>query len=159
MHKDWKGKFQWDMGKTTGDNEVAIKDAYMQYKGFEDMKITVGNANFPFSREFLTSSKYQQLVERTFVGDHDYGTPDRNTGIHVEGGYMVLPETLEIVAGYQFQDADNYATQWTRASVGANWFIHKHDIKLQFTYRIGKDLKGVQGSDENEAFVQAQYVF
>ncbi|MDT8336122.1 MAG: porin, partial [Desulfurivibrionaceae bacterium] len=81
IHPDWKGKFQWDMGKS----DLAVKDAYMQYSGLDAMKITVGNANFPFSRELLTSSKKQQLVERTFVGDHNYGTPDRNAGIHLTG--------------------------------------------------------------------------
>ncbi|NOR43396.1 MAG: hypothetical protein GQ572_08675, partial [Gammaproteobacteria bacterium] len=84
-HKDWKAKIQWDMGKAEKDNEIAIKDAYFQYTGMSDAKLTIGNANFPFSREFLTSSKYQQLVERTFVGDHNYGTPDRNVGIHFTG--------------------------------------------------------------------------
>ena len=84
-HKDWKAKIQWDMGKAEGENEIAIKDAYFQYKGMTNAKLTIGNANFPFSREFLTSSKYQQLVERTFVGDHNYGTPDRNVGIHMTG--------------------------------------------------------------------------
>jgi len=311
LHKDWKGKFQWDMGKADGKNEIAIKDAYMQYSGFKNMKISIGNKNFPFSREFLTSSKKQQLVERTFVGDHNYGTPDRNTGVHltghndnkkltygfsaasasidpdtskldfdtpvnmnddfnqgwiiggrvdyhpfgnlkfsqgdfkrktkatisiaaftwnndddnnlymdtpdsagkkfdvetvtgfeissafraagfsvdaeynlfradtvnstvtsgiykngstdltnysIEGGYMVIPDNLEVVAAYQVQDADNYANLWTRTSVGTNWFIHKHDIKMQLTYRIGNNLKGAD-KDENELFLQAQYVF
>jgi phosphate-selective porin OprO/OprP len=81
LHKDWKGKFQIDFGKS----EVAIKDAFLRYLGIEGMEISVGNQNFPFSRELITSSKYQQLVERTFVGDHNYGTPDRQTGIHLEG--------------------------------------------------------------------------
>ena len=85
IHKDWKGKFQMDFGKADGENEVAVKDAYMQYLGFSNMKLTIGNANFPFSRELLTSSKKQQLVERTFVGDHNYGTPDRNAGVHLTG--------------------------------------------------------------------------
>lgn len=84
-HKDWKAKIQWDMGKAEDTNEIAVKDAYFQYKGWKNTKLTIGNANFPFSREFLTSSKYQQLVERTFVGDHNYGTPDRNTGLHLTG--------------------------------------------------------------------------
>jgi len=316
LHKDWKGKFQWDMGEASGDNEMAIKDAYMEYLGFEGVRIKLGNAYSPFSREALTSSKKQQLVERTFVGDHNYGSPDRNLGVHltgelndkavtygvslasanmdpdhnkldfdtpvnrgtdfnegwmvggrvdyhpfghlkmsqgdfkgelkatvgaaafawkndndnntytgattgldtsagakpdvdsvqgielsgalryqgfsidaeynvfdaktvdgsvtsgiykngktslknyaVEGGYMVLPGKLEVVAGYQVQDADNYKSKWTRTSVGANYFVHKHDVKLQTTYRMGKDLMGVSGSDEDEIFVQAQYVF
>ncbi len=313
LHPDWKGKFQFDLGKAEGTNEVAIKDAYMQYKGFENMKVTVGNANFPFSREFLTSSKKQQLVERTFVGDHNYGTPDRNVGLHltghngdktltwgaslaaadidpdakkldfdtpvnrnddfnqgwiiggrvdyhpfgylkfsqgdfkgdtkatigvaafawnndddnnthtaggvstsaskadvdkvtgfeisgafhsagfsvdaeynrfdvdtvdggftggiyrngsttlenwsIEGGYMIMPAKLELVLGYQSQDADNYQDAWTRTSLGLNWFLHKHDVKVQLSYRMGENLKGVSGDDEDELFLQAQYVF
>lgn len=304
LHKDWKGKFQWDMGKAEGSNELSVKDAYMAYLGLSGMQIIVGNLSFPFSREFLTSSKYQQFVERSFSGDHNYGTPDRQTGIHFKGkaagkklswgaaaaigaidpdtskldfdtianknddfneglmvggridyhpfgflkmsqgafsrkqklsigvaafnwsndkdinpantndvdsvtgleisgayriaglsidaeynqfsadlldatltsglykngsttlsnamikaGYMVVPMTLELVAGYQSQDADNYASAWNRTSIGANWFVHKHDVKFQLTYRQGKNLKGVNGADENELFVQSQYVF
>ncbi len=306
-HKDWKAKIQWDMGKAEGENEIAVKDAYFQYKGMSNTKLTIGNANFPFSREFLTSSKYQQLVERTFVGDHNYGTPDRNVGIHmtgnteskkvtwgasgtiasidpdnkkldfdtpvnrnddfndgfmiggrvdfhpfgklkfsqgdfsgktkatigvaafswgndgdnntyapgdskadvdsatgvevsgafrssgfsvdaqyntfdadtvlagitdgiykngtttltnaaIEGGYMIN-NTIEIVAGYQTQDADGYATAWNRTSVGANWFINKHDTKVQLTYRMGENLNGVENADEDEVFLQTQFVF
>lgn len=311
VHKDWEGKFQIDFGKS----EVAIKDAYLRYTGIEGMEISVGNQNFPFSRELITSSKYQQLVERTFVGDHNYGTPDRQIGFHlegegadkkvtygislasacidpdskkldfdtpvnneaedwnegfmfggrvdfhpfgnlkfsqgdfsgdtlatiglaaftwsndddnnsytdeetgltdgskpdvdsvtgfevsaalraagfsvdaeynifnaetvdstftggiyeegetklmnyaVEGGYMVVPSKLELVAGYQAMDADNYDNVWTRTSVGMNYFFQKHDIKIQTTYRMGKSLNGVEDNDENEFFVQFQYVF
>jgi hypothetical protein len=308
LHKDWKGKIQFDLGKADGENEVAIKDAYFQYKGWEGMKLSIGNANFPFSREFLTSSKKQQLVERTFVGDHNYGTPDRNTGLHltgnsgskkitygasatvasidpdnkkldfdtpvnrnddfndgfmvggrvdwhpfgylkfsqgdfkretkatigvaaftwsndednntntpgctskcdvdsvtgieisgafraagfsidaqynsfdaetteagindgiytngdttltnasIQGGYM-FGQTIELVAGYQTQDADGYATAWNRTSVGANWFLKKHDIKFQLSYRMGENLDGVENNDEDEMFLQGQYVF
>ncbi len=85
IHPQWQGKFQWDMGGANGDNEISIKDAYMQYSGYKNIKVSVGNYLFPFSREVLTSSKYQQLVERTFVGDHNYGTPDRQVGIYVAG--------------------------------------------------------------------------
>jgi len=309
LHPDWTGKFQMDFGKAEGENEVAIKDAYMQYKGYENMHVTFGNANFPFSREFLTSSKKQQLVERTFVGDHNYGTPDRNMGLHltghsgdkritwgasaasaaidpdnrkldfdtpvnrnddfnegwmfggrvdfhpfgelkfeqgdfkgdtkatigvaaftwsndddndsyapgctskcdvdsvtgyevsgalrgggfsvdaeynrfntelteagitngiyvnsesdlenwsIEGGYMVIPNRLEIVAGYSSQDADNYASEWNRTSIGANYFIRKHDIKIQASWQMNEDMDGVVGNDADEFFLQTQYVF
>ena len=306
LYKNWKGKIQWDMGKADGSNELAIKDAYMQYKTESGTKISIGNKLFPFSREQLTSSKKQQLVERTFVGDHNYGTPDRNMGVHLEGtssdklftwgaaitqanidpdkdkldfdspanansdfnegfmfggraemsfggkvgfdqgdfsgksrssigigayswsndndnntatagkpdidsvtglevsaayrgnglsvdaqlnsfdadtvlpaftdgmykngttkltsasveaGYMVSPKTLELVLGYQTQDADNYADAWNRTSIGANWFIEKHKIKVQLAYRMGENLKGTTGKDEDELFIQTQYVF
>jgi len=314
VHEDWKGKFQFDLGKS----DVAVKDAYFHYSGLDGIGVTIGNANFCFSRELLTSSKYQQLVERTFVGDHNYGTPDRQAGIHlngeladgmlawnvaaakgaidpsnkkldfdtviqfdagddwlegnmyggrlelfpmgafkhsqgdfsgdlkaalgvaafawendddhvnmdtdedtgvstvsaedvdsvsgvevsgalrvaglsvdaqyntfdaelvngeagsdgiykdgettlenfaVEGGYMVVPSRVELVAGYQSQDADGYAETWNRTSVGANFFVAKHDIKYQVTYRMGENKDGKDGNDVNELFVQAQYVF
>ena len=307
-HKDWKAKIQWDMGKAEGENELAIKDAYFQYKGYKNTKVTIGNAKFPFSRESLTSSKKQQLVERSFVGDHNYGIPDRNVGIHltgnndsknvtwgasgavasidpdakkldfdtpanrnedfndgfmvggrvdyhpfgklkfsqgdfsgktkatigvaaytwsndddnntytpgatskadidsvtglevsgafrsagfsidaqynsfdadtvesaftgglyedgtttltnasIEGGYM-FDNTVEVVAGYQTQDADGYETEWNRTSVGVNWFINKHDTKVQLSYRMGENLNGVEDNDEDELFLQTQFVF
>ena len=321
LYKDWTGKFQWDMGNASEDNEITVKEAFIKYKGFSDVTVLLGNYTFPFSRENMTSVKKQQLIERTFVGDHNYGSPDKTLGLHIdgsikdtkftygfgvsslsidpdddkldfdtplskyddfnqgwivggrvdyhhfgyqgftqgdfdgetkltvgaatflwsndgdndtytsgnvdlgagdandtaqdltdvdsvkgyevsgalrhrgisvdvqynlfdietvdatysrglykngatdlvnyaiEGGYMVVPDKLELVAGYQVQDADNYATEWTRTSVGANYFIKKHDIKTQFSYRMGSDLAGVIGSDEDEIFLQAQYVF
>ncbi len=284
VHEDWKGKFQWDMGKS----DLAIKDAYFEYTGYEDSSIKIGNVTFPFSREQLTSSKKQALVERTFVGDHNYGVPDRQAGVHgatklmdgmlelsgavakgaidpssskldfdtvvnsdddflegnmfgaraelfplghfkpeqgdfkgdlkcafavagfgwandddnnsgnvtndidkvtgvevsaalrggglsldaqynsikselsdagvthglyqngettldtysVEGGYMVLPGKVELVAGYSSMDADNFASAWNRTEVGLNYYVKKHDIKYQLTYRMNDNYKG-----------------
>ncbi len=315
LYKDWKGKIQLEIGNASDDNEVVVKEAFVRYTGYGDTVITIGHLNFPFSRENLTSSKKQHLVERTFTGDHNYGSLDKQLGVFahgsngdksltwgagltstsidpdsakldfdtpvnkntdfnegwtvggrldyhlfgylpfvqgdtvtdslkatvgiaafawnndsdnntytaagsdtssgatpdvdsvtgvelsagarlkgasidaqynqfnaetvdknvtagiylngetklksfsVEGGYMVVPDRFEVVAGYQSLDADNYATEWTRTSVGANYYIHGHDLKVQSTYRMGKDLNGVKGSDKNELFIQTQYVF
>ena len=302
-HEDWKGMFQWDFGL----GKVEPREVYMQYHGLENMLIRIGNTEFPFSREFTTSNKKQQLVERTFVGNSKRGTPDRQTGIHlhgnnlakkltwraatviasqapdnrkldyrtaislyqdddwsqgpmagarvdyhpfgfmefsqgdfdrklkatigisgftwqndhdtldttrsndverisafeisgavhgggisvdaqynifasrlvdngiseglykdskatvtqysVEGGYMVIPSRVELVAGYQVQDADGYDKAWTRSSVGLNYFVKKHNIKFQLTYQIGNNVDGTDGNDINEMFLQTQYVF
>ena len=81
IHKDWKGKWQFDLGK----GKIENKDAYMQYKGFDWGTVTIGNSYVHYSHEEITSSKKQQLVERTFVGDHNYGTPDRQVGLHLQG--------------------------------------------------------------------------
>ncbi|NIP72255.1 MAG: hypothetical protein GWO16_04125 [Gammaproteobacteria bacterium] len=72
---------------------------------------------------------------------------------------MVVPGKFEIVAGYESQDAHGYAEEWTLGSVGGIWFVHKHDIKVQLTYRQNSDMKGVKGDDEDEIFLQAQYLF
>ena len=52
VNENWKGKWQFDLGK----GKVEVKDAYAAYTGIEGVQIAFGNANFPFSREFLTSS-------------------------------------------------------------------------------------------------------
>lgn len=303
VHKDWTGRLQWDMGKATDSNEIAIKDAYFQYQGYDNLKITFGNYTFPFSREQLTSSGAQQLVERTFVGDHDYGSVDRQLGLYIDGhndnkdvlwsfavasaaidpsnskldfdtvvnkdsdfneGWMLgarldfggiknsqtnfkkedklgfavgvftwsndednlnnngrdvdsvtgievstalrkgawsvdaqynsfdsellAPVALgvngiyldgettleafsleggvlcndnhgEFVAGIQQLDADGYAKTWSRTSLGYNWYLYEHDIKIQLTYQKNKNESGVDGNDLNELFVQTQYEF
>jgi len=79
-HKDWKAKIQWDLGKS----KTEVKDNYIEYKGFKKLKVRLGNAVVPFSSETLTSSKYQQLVERSFVGDHNYGSADRGVGLFLD---------------------------------------------------------------------------
>jgi len=100
-----------------------------------------------------------ETTDDTFTGGiYKNGETDLESWA-VEGGYMVVPAKLELVAGYQVQDADNYAEEWTRTSVGTNYFFEKQDIKLQATYRMGESLNGVKGADEDEVFVQAQYVF
>ncbi len=317
LHKDWKGKLQWDMGKGKDDNELAVKSAYLQYKGFSAGKLYIGNFKLGYSREEMISSERQQTVERTFVGDHNYGiaeylvgvrfdgfaagkkisyilsaggmnldpddkkldfdTPvntkkdwnegwvaggrvdyhplgylpfsqgdfsgeqkltvglgafawsnddDNNTytqsGKHdavaaannevdvdsangaeisvayrvagfsldaqynvinastvdsdysggifksgettltqmaLKGGYMVIPSKLELVAAVESMDADGYKDVWRRNSIGANWFFHKHDIKVQLTYRQGENKDGKKGADLDELFLQTQYVF
>ena len=306
MHKDWKGQVEWDMGKATGDNEVSVKETWMMYRGWDNLTLRIGNSSFPFSREFMTPYTKQQLVERTFVGDLNYGTPDKNAGFHlrgqngdkkltyrasasigsvraddtrlrfntpvndstdhsdgymlggridyhplgfvkfsqgdfsgktrftlgaaayswnndgdvtisapvasqevdeitafevsgafrshgfsidaqynsfdsnlvdathtgglyrngktnltnaaVEGGYM-FANKIELVAGYQTQDADNYATSWNRTSAGVNWFIKGNDIKVQLTYRVGENQNGVRNNDKDEIFLQTQFDF
>lgn len=312
LYKDWKAKFQFDMGKS----KTEIKDMYFQYKGYDFGNVTLGNKTFPFSREQLTSSKTQGVVERTFVGDHNYGSPDRQVGIYldggsdmltyglgvamgaidtsnskldfdsvaslnkgddwnegpmfggrveihpmgkinfsqgalsgkeefkasfgigafswsndddmfamsedddgvesiaddnvdsvtglevsgavrvaglsldvqfnsfdsettvagttsgiykdgsttleafaIEGGYTVVPELLELVLAFSALDADGYEETWARTELGLNYYVHKHDIKYQLTYRVNEDQDGEAGNDVDELFVQAQFVF
>lgn len=309
--EDWEGKIQVDFGKS----DLALKDVYLRYTGFEALQVTLGNQKPPFSRSFNTSSKELQLVERPFVGDHNYGAPDFFTGVRLDGsaadgklawagsfgsesidpdaskldfdtpvnesadfnqgwltaarldwhplgpvkytsgdfidddpkvtlgvaaftwsndgdndtftnaagrstsagkadvdsadgfevaagfrgygvsadaayqvidatavdgrftgglfrsgdaeldafalhgGYMVLPATLELVAGYESLDAETYRDAWTRTSVGANWFLNQHKLKTQLTWRMGESLDGVPGNDADEVFLQVQYAF
>ncbi len=104
--ENWWGKVQFDFGKSLDGNEVAIKDAYMQYKGWKNMKLTIGNSKTPFSREFLASSKRQQTVERGFVGDHNFGSPDRQLGFKLEGHNDSKEVTYAFAVGAEHVDPD-----------------------------------------------------
>lgn len=104
--KDWTGKIQFDLGKTLDGDEISVKDAYMTYTGWANMKLTIGNSKTPFSREFLTSSKRQQTVERGFVGDHNFGTPDRQLGFKLEGHNETKKLNWALALGGEQHDPD-----------------------------------------------------
>ena len=88
------GIWQVDFGDTSEDPEV--KDAFINYSGLSAGEIQVGNMKVPYSRELLTSSKRQQFVERTVVGDHNFGVPDRQIGIL----YTAAPsDVFQVAAG------------------------------------------------------------
>lgn len=314
INKDWSGKVEWEMGNADGTNELSVQSAYARYSGIDGLKIDIGNATFPFSREVVVSSGKQQTVERTFVGDHNYGVPDKVAGIHVngkalgskliygaaftsasvdpdqtkldvdtpinrnadfnqgwlaggriefqpigkvdfsqadfsrelglafgigayvwdndgdnntstdaagnhtggtnpdvdritgielsvslrgyglsvdfqanrfnaetvdgaytgglfqtgdaeltqfalEGGYMILPKTLEVVAAHESQDSDTYADPWVRDTLGVNYYLQGHDLKLQLNLRKSENIDGVAGADSVESFLQGQYQF
>ena len=83
--EDWFGKLELDFGESLDSDDSQIKDAFVEYRGWEYVKLTIGNSKTTFSREFMTSSGSQQLIERTVVGDHNFGSPDRQLGIRAEG--------------------------------------------------------------------------
>ena len=120
--KSWEGKIQVDFGKSSGDNEVAVKDAYLKYKGWKNVSLTIGNSKTPFSREYLTSSKRQQTVERGFVGDHNFGTPDRQLGFQLEGQNETKKATWALALGGSQHDPDVKKVDFdTPANNASDW--------------------------------------
>ena len=105
--KNWWGKIQFDFGKALDSNEVALKDGYMQYIGFKNHKIFIGNAKSVFSREYLASSKRQQTVERWFVGQHNFGNPDRMLGFRIDGNTDSKRFEYKLNVGGESFDPDN----------------------------------------------------
>ena len=104
--ENWWGKIQFDFGKSLDSDEVSINDAYMQYRGWENLTLTIGNSKTPFSREFLASSERQQTVERGFVGDHNFGSPDRLLGFKLEGHNDSKKVTYAVAIGAEHHDPD-----------------------------------------------------
>lgn len=120
--EDWYGKIQVDFGKAQDGDEVAVKDAYLEYRGWENLSLYIGNTKTPFSREFLASSKRQQTVERVFVGQHNFGNPDRQLGFRLDGHNEGKTLTWAVAIGAEDHDPDvDRVDMDTPANQSSDW--------------------------------------
>ncbi|MCS3903970.1 phosphate-selective porin OprO/OprP [Methylohalomonas lacus] len=85
----WGMKLQVDFA-----GGAEIKDAYIDYSGFENFKVKVGNFKEPFSLEELTSSKYITFMQRSTPVNAF--APSRNLGI---AGYTSFADQVTLSGG------------------------------------------------------------
>jgi phosphate-selective porin OprO/OprP len=76
LFKNWHGETDVDFA----ENSVEMKDMWIGYVGFEGFLIRAGQYKEPFSLETLTSSKYINFMERSYI---DNLSPDRHIGAGV----------------------------------------------------------------------------
>ncbi|MFP4560642.1 MAG: porin [Thiohalorhabdus sp.] len=138
--EDISGKWQVDFGKAG----VSVKDAYIAYTALGPGRLTVGNHYVPFSRESNTSSKRQQLVERTFVGDHNYGTPDRQLGLSYAG--VTGPVGYQVGAYEAYIDADTKKLDFgSGTNKDDDWYGGKMVAGGLDFFLVGEPFKKAQG--------------
>jgi phosphate-selective porin OprO/OprP len=106
MSDNWKSKLQFDFA---GDDEsVELKDAYVEYSGWQIMNLIVGQDKEQFGLEELTSSKNLLFIERSMVSSAF--APGRNLGISLNNDTNTL---IWGVGVYQAEnredDSDTYA--------------------------------------------------
>src|SRR5437867_1590331 len=73
------------------------------------------------------------------VNTHDHSKQIGNaTGFYVQGGYFLIPKTIEVVGRYSYMDPDTRAAQdlMTSGVGGVNWYLNGHEHKLQFDYGV-----------------------
>lgn len=100
IEDDWKAKLQFEFAGNDASNQV--KDAYVEYCGWQMMSIIVGQNKEPFGLEATTSSKNLSFIERSMVSDAF--RPKRNIGILLNGDTKKL---LWQVGVYQAEDRDD----------------------------------------------------
>lgn len=85
--KGIKFKFQTDFGK----GDVTLKDFFVDYRaGSSPVRIRVGQYKRPFSRQQITSSGRQEMVDRA-ITDKAFGS-GRDIGVMVHNNYEKSPE-------------------------------------------------------------------
>ncbi len=60
------------------------------------------------------------------------------SGFYVQGGYFLVPRTIEVVGRYSYMDPDTVRSEDTITSGvgGINWYLSGHEHKLQFDYGV-----------------------
>lgn len=100
-----------------------------------------------------------ETTDRDFEGGlYSQGEADLSK-LSAQSGYMVVPERLQIVGGYDRLDAATYASAWNRLSLGATYYWKRQRLKLQFNYILHWSFSGVSGDDPRAVVTQLQIVF
>jgi len=149
--KNWNGKIQFDFGKSLDADEVSVKDAYMQYTGWKNHRVFIGNSKTVFSREFLTSSKRQQTVERWFVGQHNFGSPDRMLGFRLDGHTDSGKFEYKFNVGGENFDPDNRRMDFDTPVNDAGDYNQGWEGAGRLTYYFTEPFKRDQGDFERGA--------
>ena len=89
LAKSWRAVLQIDVGPVASSEggRLIVKDAFVQYTGWEARGITVGvgNQKTPFSQATLQSASRRSLVERPVTGDSGLGVPGRAIAVRADG--------------------------------------------------------------------------
>ncbi len=95
---------------------------------------------------------------RFTAGLYENGEADLSK-ISLQSGYMLVPERLEIVGGFDRLDAATYAAAWKRWTLGATHYWKRERLKLQLNYILHQSFMGVASEDPHAVSTQLQLVF
>jgi len=72
---------------------------------------------------------------------------------------MFSNNQLELVAGWDSQDASNYEATFQRTYLGVNLYVNQHKAKFQGTWTMADNFLGVRGDDRDILQFQFQFAF
>lgn len=97
-----------------------------------------------------------ETVDTRFTGGiYDRGVASLEK-LSLVSGYMLLPDELELVGGFDRMDAGTYSTSWKRFVIGATRFWKRNDLKLQFNYVLHRNFLGVLNHNPQSLVFQFQ---
>jgi hypothetical protein len=122
---DWQGILQMDFGAGENGTSYAttVRWVNFQYTGFHQAHATFGSFKPWFSRELITLGPHLQTIERSPVGDTNYGNPDYMIGAAWD--QMLENRKVAYYASVGLQDHQQGVTQMqmrspANAASGAN---------------------------------------
>ena len=116
FYKDWGFQLTPDFGQ----GSASITDAYVNYKGIKNTKITVGQHHAPFAMEISDSSKYMTFIERSIGSELIQGSSgpgNRRMGIS------------------SFHNGDDWTVQYGAFGTSLNGNDGDNDDRVTYTGR------------------------
>lgn len=83
---DWLMKMQPEIANSGGDGTIGIRDAFIQYTGFDWGKWTLGQSKQPFSYQQMMSSNDLPFMERSLEYEFTNRSVNRAVGIRYDKG-------------------------------------------------------------------------
>lgn len=130
--KDIKYKFEIDFA----DNEVDIADAYIQYRGWKPVRITIGQFKETVSLDEQTSSRQITVIER--AGFTDAFGFSRRIGVGMDAEFGDFGIAVGLFGGDDLsenEDSEGYAftgRAWWEPKIGEDAVLH---VGGSFRYR------------------------
>ena len=158
------GAFYWS---NDGDNNtytdpvtgVAVDPERPDLDEADGLEVGVAYRGYGLSVDVAKQVVNGDTVDPTFTGGLYLNGTTQLDKLAIVGGYLVWKDALEVVAGWETQDADNYQDEYERTSLGLNWYLQKHKLKIQATYRRVDNFIGLTGQKQDVWFGSTQYVF
>jgi len=108
LFKKWEGKIQVELNDQT--ERAQFKDAYVKYRGWNDVSFILGKAKEPFSLEVSESSKYLATIERAMVSEAFGPSRSYGLGLFTQRGNATVAGGI-YVEGQNEDNKETYA--WT----------------------------------------------
>ena len=121
---DWRAKLQLGFA----DDNTKIKDAFIQYKGWNWADVTLGKHKEPFGLEKLTGSRNLLMIERSMVSDAL--APGRSIGLSLSGDFSAINWQL----GYFQPDESESASAVTGRLTWTPWQKKNNLIHLGLAF-------------------------
>lgn len=120
---DWKYKTQYDFA----GNEVAMKDMYIKYTGWEYGDVVLGQFKQEQGLEVLTSSKYITFMERAMITAF---VPDRRIAVGLDGDHEAWHYAISLFGDEEGADTDQ--TEGMGVDGRVTWEPKFGDSQLHF---------------------------
>lgn len=143
---DWRAKVSYE---ASDYNIRTLKDAYIEYRGTESLRVKLGNDKVPFSRERMTSSSSQQLPERSLAGENNWGAPGNQPGLHLQ--YLPADAwnfSLSVVQADLYSDGYSeirFVSPWERTRISSEALNSGTMVAGRVDFHLGRGAAYKQG--------------